>query len=139
MKKAMFLFVSFVFLSSCQNDGDTAASWPDNRDIRIETISLNGTDYAVGSDFMPIKDCPLTMTGSLSAAGRVELDFIWDRTDEVLSAVSAVSGNPSARIEVQQENVNDLWEKFTLTIVTADPAAEIIYIISAIKELPAGE
>ena len=139
MKKVVLLFVSVIFLSSCQNDGDTAVSRPDNNDIRIETISLNGIDYAVGSDFMPIKGCPLTMHGSLSAAGHVELEYLWNKKDEVLSSVSASSANSTARIEVRQESVNDMWKKFTLTIVTADPAAEIIYIISAIKELPAGE
>ena len=88
---------------------------------------------------MPAAGCPLTMTGSLSASGHVELEYVWNKKDEVLSSVFASSGNPAAHIEVRQENVNDLWEKFTLTIVTADPAAEIIYIISVMKVTPAGE
>lgn len=135
----MFLIVSVFLFSSCQNDPDIADSRPDNNDIGIERITLNGSDYAIGSDFMPAGGSPLTIIGSLSASGRIEVEFVWNRTDEVLSSVSAACGNPAARIDVQQESVNELWRKYTLTISTDVPKADVIYRISALKELPSGE
>ena len=131
--RKLFFILSVILLASCSSDSENPAMLS-NSDISIEKIVLNNQTYTVGAkNFMVSDEAPLSVTGTFSSSKKVEVDYSWAKTTEVLSSVAVECKNPTATVDVKMKSASDLWNKFTVTVVTAKPEAQVVYTIYAPK------
>ena len=104
-----------------------------NSDISIEKIVLNNQTYAVDAKSFMISGAPLSVTGTFSSSKKVEVDYSWAKTTEVLSSVAVECKNPTATVNVKKESASELFNKFTVTVSTTTPEAQVVYTIAALK------
>ena len=136
--RKLFFILSVILLASCSSDSETPAAMLSNSDISIEKVVLNNQTYAVDAKNFMVSGAPLIISSSpFSTSKKVEITYVWSNTSELLSSVSAECKNPTANVNVKMESTSreasDLWNKFTVTVVTAKPEAQVVYTIYAPK------
>ena len=109
-----------------------------NSDISIEKVVLNNQTYDVDAKNFMISGAPLMLDPLSSITPKeAKMTYVWNKTTELLSSVSAECKNPTANVNVKMESTSreasDLWNKFTVTVVTAKPEAQVVYTIYAPK------
>ncbi len=130
--RKLFFILSVILLASCSSDSENPAMLS-NSDISIEKIVLNNQTYAVDAKNFMISGAPLTVTGTLSSSKRVEVEYLWNKTAEILSSVTVECKNPTATVNVKKESASELFNKFTVTVITTTPEAQVVYTIAALK------
>ena len=130
--RKLFFILSVILLASCSSDSENPAMLS-NSDISIEKIVLNNQTYTVGAKSFMISGTPLTVTGTLSSSKRVEVEYLWNKTAEILSSVAVECKNPTATVNVKKESASELFNKFTVTVSTTTPEAQVVYTIAALK------
>ena len=130
--RKLFFILSVILLASCSSDSENPAMLS-NSDISIEKIVLNNQTYAVDAKNFMISGAPLTVTGTLSSSKRVEVEYLWNKTAEILSSVAVECKNPTATVNVKKESASELFNKFTVTVITTTPEAQVVYTIAALK------
>lgn len=130
--RKLFFILSVILLASCSSDSENPAMLS-NSDISIEKIVLNNQTYAVDAKNFMISGAPLTVTGTLSSSKRVEVEYLWNKTAEILSSVAVECKNPTATVNVKKESASELFNKFTVTVSTTTPEAQVVYTIAALK------
>ncbi|GAK37281.1 hypothetical protein [Bacteroides graminisolvens] len=130
--RKLFFILSVILLASCSSDSENPAMLS-NSDISIEKIVLNNQTYTVGAKSFMISGAPLTVTGTLSSSKRVEVEYLWNKTAEILSSVVVECKNPTATVNVKKESASELFNKFTVTVITTTPEAQVVYTIAALK------
>lgn len=131
--RKLFFILSVILLASCSSDSENPAMLS-NSDISIEKIVLNNQTYTVGAkNFMVSDEAPLSVTGTFSSSKKVEVDYSWAKTTEVLSSVAVECKNPTATVNVKKESASELFNKFTVTVITTTPEAQVVYTIAALK------
>ena len=130
--RKLFFILSVILLASCSSDSENPAMLS-NSDISIEKIVLNNQTYAVDAKNFMISGAPLTVTGTLSSSKRVEVEYLWNKTAEILSSVAVECKNPTATVNVKKESASELFNKFTVTVITTTPDAQVVYTIAALK------
>ena len=130
--RKLFFIISVILLASCSSDSENPAMLS-NSDISIEKIVLNNQTYAVDAKNFMISGAPLTVTGTLSSSKRVEVEYLWNKTAEILSSVAVECKNPTATVDVKMKSASELFNEFTVTVSTTTPEAQVVYTIAALK------
>lgn len=130
--RKLFFILSVILLASCSSDSENPAMLS-NSDISIEKIVLNNQTYAVDAKNFMISGAPLTVTGTLSSSKRVEVEYLWNKTAEILSSVAVECKNPTATVDVKMKSASELFNEFTVTVSTTTPEAQVVYTIAALK------
>lgn len=130
--RKLFFILSVILLASCSSDSENPAMLS-NSDISIEKIVLNNQTYAVDAKSFMISGAPLTVTGTFSSSKKVEVDYSWAKTTEVLSSVAVECKNPTATVDVKMKSASELFNEFTVTVSTTTPEAQVVYTIAALK------
>lgn len=136
--RKLFFILSVILLASCSSESETPAAKLNNTDISIEKIVLNNQSYDVDAKNFMISGAPLMLDPLSSITPKeAKMTYVWNKTTEVLTSVSAECKNPTANVNVKMESTSreasDLWNKFTVTVVTTTPEAQVVYTIYAPK------
>ncbi len=61
------------------------------------------------------------------------MEYLWNKTAEILSSVAVECKNPTATVDVKMKSASELFNEFTVTVSTTTPEAQVVYTIAALK------